>query len=267
LKILLAEDNEVNQVVAVQMLRKRGHAVVVASNGQEALQALETQSFDVVLMDVQMPEMDGLAATAVIRENEKGTRMHIPIVALTAHAMKGDRERCLAMGMDAYIAKPLRASELFETLAGLLPSAVGTGIASPAAEPAKSPPTMPAPSNGQPVFDLGLAMQRAEGDMELLLAMRQLFANQAEEALAEIRSGVKQREGPALERAAHKLKGSVGNFGAQRALDAALRLEIIGRQGEWSDGERAFAELEKEVRDLQEALAQIEEGAAGSFLD
>jgi two-component system sensor histidine kinase/response regulator len=116
LRVLLAEDNLVNQKLATRLLEKRGHHVVVAGNGREALAALERQSFDLVLMDVQMPEMDGFEATAAIREKEKGHGKHLPIVALTAHAMKGDSEKCLAAGMDGYLAKPIRPQELDEIL-------------------------------------------------------------------------------------------------------------------------------------------------------
>jgi two-component system, sensor histidine kinase and response regulator len=114
--VLLAEDNLVNQRLAVRLLEKRGHRVVVAANGLEALQALEKESFDLVLMDVQMPEMDGLEATAILREKEKGTGVHQAVVALTAHAMKGDREKCLAAGMDGYLTKPIRPQELDQLL-------------------------------------------------------------------------------------------------------------------------------------------------------
>jgi PAS domain S-box-containing protein len=112
LRVLLAEDNAVNQRLTVRLLEKRGHKVMVAGNGREALEALEKETFDLVLMDVQMPEMDGLAATEAIREKENGTGVHLPVVALTAHAMKGDRERCLAAGMDGYLSKPIRPPEL-----------------------------------------------------------------------------------------------------------------------------------------------------------
>jgi CheY-like chemotaxis protein len=121
LHILLAEDNPVNQKIAAILIEKRGHSVVIAGDGEEAVSILETQQarerpFDIVLMDVQMPKMDGLAATAVIREREKNRSEHIPIIALTAHAMKGDRETCLQAGMDAYVPKPLKADELFATI-------------------------------------------------------------------------------------------------------------------------------------------------------
>jgi CheY-like chemotaxis protein len=117
LHVLLAEDNAVNQRLAVRLLEKRGHTVVVTVNGREALAVLERESFDLVLMDVQMPEMDGFEATAAIREREQSTGVHLPIIAMTAHAMKGDEERCLAAGMDAYLAKPIDAVQLFALIA------------------------------------------------------------------------------------------------------------------------------------------------------
>jgi CheY-like chemotaxis protein len=123
LRILLVEDSVFNQKVAVGLLQKHGHTVVVANHGREALARLDSADFDLILMDVEMPEMDGLEATAIIREQEKGTGSHVPIVAMTAHAMKGDRERCLAAGMDDYVSKPIRAQQLFDTLASVLAAA------------------------------------------------------------------------------------------------------------------------------------------------
>jgi CheY-like chemotaxis protein len=116
MRVLLAEDNAVNQRLAVRLLEKRGHRVAVAGNGREALDALEKEKFDLVFMDVQMPELDGLEATAIIREREKSSGRHQPIIALTAHAMKGDREKCLAAGMDGYLTKPIRPQDLEEIL-------------------------------------------------------------------------------------------------------------------------------------------------------
>ena len=122
LYILLAEDNLVNQKVACKLLERRGHDVTVVNNGVEALSALEQRAFDLILMDIQMPEMDGLEATRQIRDRERSTGIHIPILAMTAHAMKGDRERCLAAGMDGYISKPVQVQSLMQTIHTLVPT-------------------------------------------------------------------------------------------------------------------------------------------------
>jgi CheY-like chemotaxis protein len=123
LRVLLAEDNPVNQKLESRLMEKRGHRVVVVANGREALEALQKQTFDLVVMDVSMPEMDGFEAAAVIRAKETGSGSRLPIIAMTAHAMKGDRERCLAAGMDGYVSKPVRAQELFQAIESLLPVA------------------------------------------------------------------------------------------------------------------------------------------------
>jgi two-component system sensor histidine kinase/response regulator len=128
LHILLAEDNRVNQTVATRILQKMGHSLVVANNGNEALSLLASQAFDLILMDVQMPEMDGLTATQKIREGEKRTPSHLPIIAMTAHAMKGDRERCLEAGMDGYVSKPIDKRELERAIASAVPGSDVTGV-------------------------------------------------------------------------------------------------------------------------------------------
>jgi CheY-like chemotaxis protein len=122
LYILLAEDNLVNQKVACKLLERRGHDVTVVNNGAEALSALEQRAFDLILMDIQMPEMDGLEATRQIRGRERSTGIHVPILAMTAHAMKGDKERCLAAGMDGYISKPIHVQSLMQTIYTLVPA-------------------------------------------------------------------------------------------------------------------------------------------------
>jgi CheY-like chemotaxis protein len=121
LSFLVAEDNSVNQRLIARLLEKRGHNVVLAQNGREALQTLEHQHFDIVLMDIQMPEMDGFEATKLIREKEKASGTHLPIIALTAHAMQGDEENCLACGMDGYVTKPIKLEELFSVIEKVLP--------------------------------------------------------------------------------------------------------------------------------------------------
>jgi CheY-like chemotaxis protein len=121
LSFLVAEDNAINQRLIARLLEKRGHHVSLVQNGREALGALQKQTFDIVLMDCQMPEMDGFEATALIREKEKVSGTHLPIIALTAHAMQGDRERCLAGGMDGYVSKPLKVEELFSVIENMVP--------------------------------------------------------------------------------------------------------------------------------------------------
>jgi CheY-like chemotaxis protein/HPt (histidine-containing phosphotransfer) domain-containing protein len=259
LRILLAEDNEINQELAVRSLKKRGHSIVVAVNGVEALAVLEQQTIDLVLMDIQMPVMDGLAATAAIREREKAGGTHIPIVALTAHAMTGDRERCLAAGMDAYISKPLRVKELMEVIARLIPVAPSPAALWPAT-PAPAALPLSAADPG-PAFDPAWALEQVEGDRKLLREMIDLFSKQARQVLLEIRDAGQRGDGRGLERAAHRLKGSIGHFGDHRASHAALRLEIMGRDGDFALAEEACAELEAEVGRLRVALEAFKEEA------
>ncbi len=242
LRILVAEDNEFNQELVASLLKKRGHVPVLAGDGKAALAAWEREPFDLILMDVQMPEMDGFAATKAIRAKESAANTHVPIVALTAHAMKGDRERCLAAGMDAYVSKPIRTAEFFETIAGLLLSHVegAKGTLAPEGQP-------------EAVFDLDTALAGAEGDRELLHWMVHVFCGQCPKLLGEIRDSVLCGDGAALERAAHKLKASVGQFGAQRASQAAARLEELGGAGDVTGFQQAYPELEEAVRHLQAA--------------
>jgi CheY-like chemotaxis protein len=248
LRILVAEDNPVNQQVAVSLLNRRGHTVVVAGNGREALAALENQVFDLVLMDVQMPEMDGLQATALIREKEKTSGGHLPIVAMTAHAMKGDRERCLAAGMDRYVVKPIHAKALFtaiEELAGPEPAVLET--APPAAASSE-------------VFDVTGALARLEGNREVLRGVVAVFLEDCPKKRAAIRRAVAQRDGQALHAAAHALKGAVSNFGGGPAFEAALALETM----EFADPtqvEQAAAALDQEVERLRLALEEWQRGS------
>jgi len=273
LHILLAEDNAINQRVAMGILQKRGHTVVVAGNGKEVLAALEKEAFDILLMDVQMPEMDGFEATREIRRRESqlsavscqssGTQnppeesqlatenwppatRRIPIVAMTAHAMKGDRERCLAAGMDSYISKPLQARQLFEVIAGLVPTP---------ADAETDTPDQTAPTES--VFDRNVALDRVEDDRELLQEIVGLFFDEIPGLLSAIQESVVQRDANALERAAHTLKGAVGNLGAKDAFAAALRLEVLGRGGDLTNIEEAYAELEKAIIRLKSALAAL----------
>jgi two-component system sensor histidine kinase/response regulator len=242
LHLLLAEDNAVNQKLAVRLLGKRGHSVVVARNGKEAIDALERQNFDVVLMDVQMPDMDGFEATLAIRAREQETGRHVPIVAMTAHAMKGDRERCLEAGMDGYVAKPLQPTELFAAIESLAPGC-DRGVAPP------TPRTESAP-----IFDKDAALERTAGDIELLWEIVDVFLAECPHSIAGVCKAIASNDAHTLHRVAHTLKGAVSTLGAVAAKDAAQRLENMGRADDLTGAEAAFAVLQDELRRLQQAL-------------
>ena len=241
-RILLAEDNPVNQMVAVRLLEKMGHTVKVVSNGREATLMLEKEEFGLVLMDVQMPEMDGFEATRVIRAKEAVTHQHIPILAMTAHAMKGDRERCLAAGMDGYIAKPVSPAELFAEIDRF----------SRRPEPAaQEPPPLPP---GDDCIDWQMAWANLEGDRNLLSELALLFLDDLPQQMEAIHHAADKAQAHELERLAHRLKGSVGNFAAKPAFEAAFHLERIARQGDSDQIPPAVDTLEYEIQRLQSAL-------------
>ena len=251
LRVLVAEDNRVNQQVAVGMLERAGHEAAVAGNGREVLALLERGTFDVVLMDVQMPELDGLETTAAIRERERARGGHLPIVALTAHAMKGDAERCLAAGMDAYLPKPLQPRELAGTIAKVVPSAAGqAGPPEPAARPS------PAAAAAGPL-DLPKLMERVGGDRRALAELAGIFRADWPKQAARLRKALREADAPALRSAAHALKGAVSNFAAPAATEAALNLQKMGEAGRLAGAQAVLERLEKEVEALLAALAEV----------
>ena len=249
LRILLAEDNPVNQRLAVRILEKWGHSVVVAANGRRAIEAWSEASFDLILMDVQMPELSGLEATTEIRRLEAnpppGARRppsRIPIIAMTAHALEGDRDKCLGAGMDHYITKPIDQRRLFEAVEGAF-----TRAPLPEAAPVVAPDSMLQ-------FDPAVVLKRVDGDMELLREIAGLFFEDTPRLLAEARAAIARADGSALERAAHALKGAVGNFGARAAFDAAMALEKMGRAGPLTHAPESLATLEQQIALLRPAL-------------
>jgi CheY-like chemotaxis protein len=240
LRILLAEDNEVNQKLAVRWLNKWGHTVTVAGSGREALARLDGEAFDLVLMDVQMPDMGGLEATSVIRTREKDRGTHVPILAMTAHALKGDRERCLAAGMDGYITKPIRPAEMFRTIEDLeLPAPVSRAL------PADD------------TFDRKEVLYRFDNDFELLSEAVQAFLEECPQRMTGIGSALAAGDAEAVERLAHALKGSAGNFAARQVVEAAQQLESVGRNGEMAAGLDAYTRLEHALARLQPALVTL----------
>jgi two-component system sensor histidine kinase/response regulator len=244
LRILLAEDNPVNERVARHILQKANHSVLAVPNGRDAVAATEREDFDVVLMDVQMPEMDGFEATAEIRHRERLTGRHLPIIAMTAHAMKGDRERCLAAGMDEYVSKPVQPAHLLKVIEKFGPQAVEQAVAAPA-------PLADEPA----VYDRQTALDRISGEEELLDEVTQLFLDDAPGRMAEIRTALEQGDPKRLQNAAHSLKGAAGYVGADRTSAQARKLEELGRGGELSSALEEFRQLEREIERLIEAIA------------
>ena len=240
LTILLAEDNAVNQRVAQRFIERWGHEVAIVSSGKEALAAIKERPFDLVLMDVQMPEMGGFEATRAIRAREKHTGVHLPIVAMTAHAMKGDRERCLEAGMDAYVAKPVEAEELAQVIGKVV---ADSGVSPPASENA--------------AIDIPALMARLRGDTGLLKELADLFVAEQVKIQSAIDDAIARRDAAALQHAAHALKGAVGNFLAKAALQAAQQLEELGRSGDLREVDQVRARVEETVRQLKSALAAI----------
>jgi len=249
LRVLVAEDNAVNQQVAVGMLERAGHAATVAGNGREVLALLERDTFDVVLMDVQMPELDGLETTAAIRDRERAAGGHLPIVALTAHAMKGDAERCLAAGMDAYLAKPLHPRELVAAIDGALGSPA-TGAVAPPDRASGSPATPGA-------VDLPRLLERVGGDRKALADLVRIFRADWPKQVARLREAVRESDAQALRSAAHALKGAVSNFAAPGATEAALRLQKMGEAGQLVGAEAALESLKGEIETLLAALGPV----------
>ena len=292
LRILVAEDNPINQLLARRILEKAGHTVVVADNGEEALSALNREAFDFVLMDVQMPVMDGFQATERIRQQEIASGKHQWIVAMTAHALVGDRDRCLAAGMDDYLTKPIRNSELFDALSkcgasDVPPSSVlvtqldvpeaGTpgdatltdpiAVSSPERTSNKSVKQHSQPiSSERPLeFEYRFNCQRQQaasddplaGDPDLRRELAAMFLEDCPKLLSEVRAAVTARDGPSLKRAAHTLKGSVGVFKFQSAFDAVLRMEHVGNDSDWAHAEEVLETVDGEMAVLKAMLTDI----------
>src|SRR5579863_6814145 len=243
LRVLVAEDNAVNQAVILRVLQKMGHTAVLAQNGKEALALASAETFDVVFMDVQMPEMDGMAATAAIRKNEKqnGTT-HLPIFAMTAHAMKGDRERCLAAGMDGYLTKPVRFSDIEQTLSNTV----------------RSPMTPAKPAVPKASWDKTGALNRIGGDTQLLQELCQIFLEESPKLLQKLRQAVAAGDADGVMRAAHSLKGESSYLGAGATSQAARQLEEMGRSNDLSRAGETLGVLEREAIALQLELKELE---------
>jgi two-component system, sensor histidine kinase and response regulator len=283
LRVLLAEDNPINQKLAVVLLQKAGYSVDAVENGKEALEKVQSNSYSAVLMDVQMPEVDGLEATHQIREWEKETGRHIPIIAMTAHAMQGDRERCLEAGMDDYVTKPLEPKVLFSALDrwipteqeteeddvqdysspedifaadldGLFGEEESTALDESATVPAES--LFTSYTDTTPVnFDA--ALSRFDGDREFMMEMFKEYKEHLPARQDEIRAALQDEDASRLGRIAHNLKGISLNFSADAVAEIALKLEEVGKREDLRDAPGLVSQLDAEVRRLHDYLSEI----------
>ncbi|HEV2314243.1 MAG TPA: PAS domain S-box protein [Candidatus Acidoferrales bacterium] len=243
MRILLAEDNVVNRQLAARLLEKRGYTVVIAKNGIEALAAVEREQIDMVLMDVQMPEMDGLEAIRVIRSNEKISKRHLPIISLTAHVMKGDREKCIEAGADDYIPKPIQPANLFAAMERMRPSRRDDNE------------SHVAPSAIYDSLNTAELLERVQGDRELLAEIVQLFETGLPAILQGLRESIAREDAVEIARVAHTLKGFVGNFGRGGAYRAVEEMESFAKESNMARTAKAFVVVERELKEL---LAMLE---------
>jgi CheY-like chemotaxis protein len=255
LRVLLAEDNPVNQTLAMRILERLGHKVQVVNTGKEALGRAQAEEFDVILMDVQMPEMDGLEATAAIREAEAGTGKHVPIVAMTAHAMKGDKEKCLSAGMDGYLSKPIRIDELKRAMSEI--------------EKTRDMGQSPERNSFRAIGQLKLLLDSVMGDRALLAEMAELWLTDSAKQETQIRNGLDSGDAIMVQRAAHALKGSVGTFQASAAQDAANQLEMFAKDADLVGARKAFERLSIQIDMVRQDLRRLAQrpAAGGEDLD
>jgi two-component system, sensor histidine kinase and response regulator len=250
MQVLLTEDNPVNRKLAMALLEKRGHKVYLAENGREALAVLDRTKPDVVLMDLQMPVMDGFEAIRAIRTKEQREGGHLPIVALTAHAMQGDRERCLEAGADDYVTKPIRTADLFAAIERVTKNG-GSGQSSSSSRP----------NGGSKALDVTAALEHVEGDRELLEELVHLFVEGSPASLQDIQQALGERDAHRLERLAHTMKGSSASLGANRVSEAALVLEMRARSGALENAGELIdslkAELDRVLPELESLTGKV----------
>ena len=244
-RVLLAEDNAVNRQLVIGILERRGHAVAVAHNGKEAVDALELQEFDLVLMDVQMPVMGGLEATRRIREREAATGGHVPIVALTARAMKGDREMCLAAGMDDYLTKPIDRRDLLRLVEN-----ASVPLDTADAETAPQPPAVATAGS----FEFGDFIERLGGDAVLTSEVASLFVAESPAMMQRLNESIRTQSPEEIRLAAHALKGAVSTFTVVGPMETAAKIEELARGGKVDEAAALLGVIEPQVAELVAAL-------------
>ncbi|MGE3537608.1 MAG: ATP-binding protein [Candidatus Tectimicrobiota bacterium] len=266
-RVLLAEDNQVNQQVAGLLLKKLGCRVDVAANGLEALQAFQDIPYDIVFMDCYMPEMDGFAATAAMRAHEARTGGHMPIVAMTANAMQGDRERCLDAGMDDYISKPITLATLSAVLnRWLLSTSAPAALPSPA--PALPPPPLPLAAPALETTVMTALHDLSDGEeADFLTRLLESFLQDAEQRLQRLQHALDMGDAPALERTAHALKGSSATIGAEEMVACCETLQHLGRQGSVVGAAPVLAQLTEVFARVRHTCATVHQQVTATALD
>jgi len=272
LRVLVAEDNAINQNVVTHFLTRAGHSTLVANDGEEALAAVKKETFDLILMDCQMPRMNGFEAALRIRELEKKSRRHIPIIALTANAMKGDREHCIQFGMDGYVPKPIAQNalhdEIYRVIAKLVPEKLLL-TASVASADMHSPRSLrrivqyAAPSNPEikakqdsDQFDPNALRAVMGGSEELLRTTMRMFIEDSAGHINSLRKAVEKKDPEELRRVAHTIKGLALNFGAHTASATALELELVGKNGNTDVSTQLLDDLEKRLTELAQHFSR-----------
>jgi len=245
LKILVAEDTPFNQTFILRLLEKNDFQPILVENGRQAVEVFDPELFDVILMDVQMPEMDGFEATREIRKIEARSGGRIPIIAMTAYATEGDRERCLEAGMDSYVSKPISAAKLFKAIEALVPS-------TPEEE-------YELPEDGQKStnFELDGLIKSFENDHDLFKELVDIFINDYPQMLETLRDTLKSSDAKTLTRTAHSLKGMLRNFQAENAADTAYTLEQMGRNGTLNDADQIVDSLADQLEQVAQRLQQL----------
>ncbi|MFN0151344.1 MAG: response regulator [bacterium] len=250
-RVLLAEDNPVNQKLAVRLLEKRGYSVTVAETGREVLARLAEEHFDLILMDVQMPEMDGLEAAATIRENEKQTGGRTPIIGVTAHAMEGDRDRCIAVGMDGYVTKPIRPDDLFGAIRRVLAEAAAATAASTQRKDSRA------------IFDRAAALEHVGGDDFFLRQIIEVFLAESPLALLSVRKAISAGDEASLSFASESMKDQLGVLAARAAFSVVNELQDAYQSLDAARTGAMLVRLEEEIGDLR-ALLEAEVPASGA---
>ena len=264
LRILLAEDDQVLTELLTELLGLTGHQVIVASTGREAVAIHKNEQIDLVLMDIHMPEMDGLTATERIREHDRITGRHTPIIALTASAMHTDREKCLAVGMDSYIAKPIRTEELFQLLEAFSEGKSGSIRPGSGGELAAASRMEESRERDLKVFDRAEALRQCLGNAPLLDQMVKRFVEQLPHAKETLRDALSRKDMERLAKEAHKLKGAAANLAAWQVHHAAQELEGTARSRETEGARARWDQLSTAIDSLNRRLQEEMERAKRS---